>query len=339
MTLHSAHIKGQLAMDGARINGSVKGTSLVAQGLRAESDVILRHGFQTAGTVSLEGAEVAGELTLQGARLGAPPAGFSLDARNLRADGDVIIGSRTALIGPIRFAGAHIGRLSLPSTGELPALASAAGWQLGDLWGGPRTNRRLAAQWLDTQTSTQPWQEVAALYERIGQPADARWIRYRSAVRSTRSGPPSSRIGRWVSWATTGHGYYAAPLTVGWLLGIFLVAWAVTGLNAGAFTTGTTPTIRQAIVAEHQANGITTPPPVPGRVPARDWNETWDAPEFQPWTYALATAVPTTSSAASQPWTPGAGGVGVVLAALRAASWIFTALFLAGITGLLRKQT
>jgi hypothetical protein len=55
--------------------------------------------------------------------------------------------------------------------------------------------------------------------------------------------------------------------------------------------------------------------------------------------YALTTAFP--AAAATQPWAPPTDGwaPAVVFYVLRLLAWVFTALLLAGVTGLLRKQT
>lgn len=75
-----------------------------------------------------------------------------------------------------------------------------------------------------TASPRQPWQKLAAVYEGNGQPADVRWMRYRSAVRSSRGTKGAQR--GWARQAyrwTSGHGYY--PLTaLSWLVVIFGLA-------------------------------------------------------------------------------------------------------------------
>lgn len=340
VSLNGAQISGQLGMVGAKLRGhSPEGWSLDAQDLRVDLGAYFRGGFESAGGLNLDGTDIGGQLSMVGARVGLMKSGYSIDGRHLRVGHDAILGAADQFAGPLRLVGGRFNRLVLPVDAEPPVVGNVAGWQVGDLIGRPRTDRTCAAQWLEGQSTAQPWLEIASFYDRIGQPSDARWMRYRSAVRTTGHGSRWSKPGRWLYRITTGHGYYAAPLTLGWLLAIFLTAWTLTASHPDDFTTATTATIRQDIVDQQQAAGVASPPPVPGRVPASAWNDAWDTPEFQPWTYALSTAVPTTSSATSQPWTPRAGWLSAVLAVLRALSWIFTALFLAGITGLLRKQT
>ncbi len=341
VTLHGSKVGAQLSMTGARLGRSTDdGWSFDGQDLEIGTDAFFDDDFIATGTVTLHGARIGGHASFDRARIqGKDGDGCSLDLRMLQAQSDLYLGEHPEIAGTIRLTGSRIQRLVVAQATEPPPLDDVAGWSLGDLAGRPRTHRKSAAAWLAGQHTAQPWLELAALYDRIGQPSDARWIRYRSAVRSSSNGSWVSRAGRGIYRATTGHGYYPARHTLAWLLAIFLTAWTLTATHTDDFTTTTTPTIRQSITDQQKVAGIKSPPPVPGRVPASDWNDAWDTPEFQPWTYALSTAVPTTSSATSQPWTPRAGWLSAVLAGLRAASWIFAALFLAGITGLLRKQT
>jgi hypothetical protein len=206
-----------------------------------------------------------------------------------------------------------------------------------------RTDRRAAAGWLDSQWAAQPWQELATVYDRNGQPADARWIRYRSAVRSTRNTKGWSWLGRQTYRWTTGHGYY--PLAAaGWLIVIFGIAWSLAAAWADEFTTTTTDTISadltaraEAAATSGQAEDPPIPEPLPGRVPAAWCTHGWDVPCLDPPVYALTTAFP--AAAATQAWTPPDGWLTVVFYVLRLLAWVFTALLLAGVTGLLRKQT
>ncbi|MEV5000456.1 hypothetical protein [Nocardioides sp. LML1-1-1.1] len=342
ITLHGARIAGQLGMVGARVHGrSDQGWSLDGQDLRIGQGAFLRDGFEMAGPLNLDGAEIGGQLSMRAARLGGhTDQGWSVNGRNLRVAHDALLGPDLQLAGSLYLVGSRFHRLAVAAGAtEPPPLANVAGWQLGDLIGRPRTDPGCAARWLDSQTTAQPWQELANLYDRIGQPSDARWIRYRSAVRSARHGSRSSRVASWFSRWTTGHGYYPVRRTLTCLLAVFVIALLLSSQRTDDFTTATTATIRQAVLDDQRVAGATNPAAVPGRVPASAWDERWDVAQFQPLTYALSTAVPTTSSATSQPWTPRTGWLSAVLAVLRALSWIFTALFLAGITGLLRKQT
>lgn len=54
-----------------------------------------------------------------------------------------------------------------------------AGYLVHDIHGLLRTDRKAAKDWLDNSTvfTSQPWEELARVYDRNGQPADARCLR------------------------------------------------------------------------------------------------------------------------------------------------------------------
>ena len=70
---------------------------------------------------------------------------------------------------------------------------SASGWRLGDVRGKIRHDKKAAADWLSRDNAkefvAQPWHELANVYERNGQPADARWMRWKAARGVTRTSP------------------------------------------------------------------------------------------------------------------------------------------------------
>jgi hypothetical protein len=262
----------------------------------------------------------------------------------MRVDGDLFLDEDFTAAGTVGLRRADIGSLVVGADAEsLPRLGEVTGWRIQDVRGVIRTERKAAADWLSSQPAPQPWQEAAAVYERNGQPADARWMRYRSAVRSTRSTKGLSWLGRQTYRWTTGHGYY--PLAaLFWLAAIFIVALGLTAAWADDFTTATTATIRDDLTtrAESTASGAqaedpSIPDPLPGRLPAAWCTDGWDVACLNPPVFALTTAFP--AAAATQPWAPPDDWRTVVFYVLRLAAWVFTALLLAGVTGLLRKQT
>ena len=334
-----AHLGGELSMSGATLTGN-GGDSLFADGLHVESGVFLDDGFTAAGAIRLHGAHLVGELNMRGATLtGTDTFGNSLVADILQADSDVFLDGFTAA-GPIRFSSARIGNLIVGADPtRLPPLGDVTGWQVHDMHGVVRTDRKASAAWLAEQTSAQPWQELAAVYDRNGQPADARWIRYRSAVSST----PQFRERPFVSAArhiyryTTGHGYY--PLAaLAWLVVVFALALNFTATWSDDFNTALTPVIREDLTSRAAAGKIGLEgPPFPGRVPNSLCGPGWDTGCLSAPYYALTTAVPAAASA--QPWEPPAGYPTLIFSTLRLLAWVFTAVLLAGVTGLLRKQT
>ncbi|MFI5706992.1 hypothetical protein [Kribbella sp. NPDC051620] len=331
--LMSAQVTGSLSMSGASINGTNRrGVSMAADRLRVDSRVTL--GFTTAGAVRLAGARIGGQLILSGAHLrGTNAAGQSLIADGLHCERKLVLKKDFSAVGPLSFAGAEIQHLVVGDTaGELPTLGDVTGWTVQDVSGRIRTDRTAAAAWLSTQPAAQPWQALAAVYDRNGQPTDARWIRYKSAVRSTKGTAMPIWLARQAYRVTTGHGYY--PLVaLFWLALIFIGATTIAATSADQFTTPTTAAIRTDLATRGQS-------PVPGRAPASQCSRsTWDVPCLDPLTYGLSTAFPVIG--ATNTWTPSsnAQALAITFHTMRLLSWIFAAILLAGITGLLRKQT
>lgn len=263
----------------------IGGDWLAADGFSVDGD-LRAHGLGVDGHINLEGATLGGDLLLEevsASRLilpETPPDGFTF------------------------LAGCDVGALATSDTP--PKLGGAAGLKIGDLYGPMREDVSLTINWLRDAIwfVPQPWEELAKVYSRNGQPGDARRLRVSAARETTKHAKLWSRIARTVHGATVGYGYH--PLwSVVWLGAIF-VAVGVIGWCAP-----------QAFVATSTT-----------------------AAAFDPWTYALATTGPA-SAVVAPDWAPSAPGYAAILYALtglKAASWVLTALFLAGITGLLRKD-
>jgi hypothetical protein len=80
----------------------------------------------------------------------------------------------------------------------------------------------------------QPWHELASVYDRNGQPADARWLRREAArgvTRTSRSGP---KLVRWIYGALTGHGYYRLRAAF-WLVLAVLVTISIVATHRADF--------------------------------------------------------------------------------------------------------
>jgi hypothetical protein len=342
--LQYAHVIGPLYVSASLSGKDNEGNSLRADVIEAGGALFLE--IEAQGSVRLGGAKVANQFSMKGARLkGTGPLGNSLVANGIVVGQDLFLDDGFSAAGPIWLRSADIGTLVLAEDeASLPRLGEVIGWRVRDVRGAIRTNRKVAARWLDSQHTSQPWQELAAVYERNGQPADARWIRYRSAVNSTKGTPLPVWTGRQLYRWTTGHGYYPL-LALVWLVGIFLLSFALSTRWADDFTTPTTNSIREELSRIEGTPAVQTMkpsmdgPPYPGRVPASWWSESWEVSQFRPAVYALATAFP--AAASVQPWSPPDDRWGPTEAflVLRLFAWVFTALLLAGVTGLLRRQT
>ncbi|TCO32404.1 hypothetical protein EV652_10410 [Kribbella steppae] len=292
----------------------------------------MNSGFTTAGAVRLAGARIGGQVSLSGAELGGIDSkGRSLVADGLKCDRKLLLSNGFSAVGSVSMAGAEIQLLEVGDTpGSLPTLGDATGWTLQDVNGVIRTDRRAAAAWLSTQAAAQPWQALAAIYDRNGQSPDARWMRYKSALRSTKNTSKLVWLTRQAYRVTTGHGYY--PLVaLAWLVLILLVATTLTAVWGDQFTTATSTAIRADLASQMS--------PVPGRVPAGLCSTGWDVPCLDPLAYGLATAFPVIGP--GHTWTPPDDSWTLTGAfhAMRLMAWVFAAILLAGVSGLLRKQT
>jgi hypothetical protein len=133
-----------------------------------------------------------------------------------------------------------------------------------------------------------------------------------------------------------GYGYY--PLVAAlWLIGAIGVSWLIVANTEAAFT----PTAANTVTWRTPPPVGKPAPPITGATPCEELQDRSSC--LDPVLYALDNALPgalATGQAAM--WTAnGAEGVNVwipyTLGGLKIASWIFVALLLAGVTGLLRK--
>jgi hypothetical protein len=306
---------------------------------------------QVAGSLLLRAATVSGGIHAEGARIarhfdfaGATLSNPDGDALNLEgATVNALLLDNVAIAhGGLFLSYATIRTLSLgnemPLAG-LPRLTDAQGWAIGTVHGFLSTDRKSARDWLDSidQPSfdgsrpvfaSQPWHELAEIYDQIGQPEDARWLRYNAARRTTRVAPWPSKIARWPYAAFVGYGYY--PLfVVAWLAALWLTVFVLCSTNASAFTPSQ-PSAAMASVNEDGRERVRVTGATPG--PA-------DYPPFDPALFAVDTAIPAVPTGQSSAWrVTGNTWLPGVLAAVKALAWVLTALLLAGVTGLLRKD-
>jgi hypothetical protein len=155
-------------------------------------------------------------------------------------------------------------------------------------------------------------------------------MRFWCAVRATQRARLRNKPVRWIYLITTGHGYYPLIALV-WLTAMFIGAFAITATHHDDFTTPTTAQVAKLLSAETHA------PIGPGRVTANNChNPAWDTPCLND--LVFATSVTLSPVVGPQAWSPPDGWVGIALVTLRVFAWIFVALLLAGLTGLLRKQ-
>jgi hypothetical protein len=260
-------IRGQLVLQGATL-ANQGGDALILDGADIKSGAFLNPVTAT-GEIRAIGVTISGELSLQGAIL----TNEGGDALALRAARLARLHLTPAEVkGTIALDAAQISELTTPD--DMTVLIDnelfAAGWRLGDVRGGIRHDRKAAARWLSRDNATdefvaQPWHALANLYERNGQPADARWMRWKAARGVTRTSPLGPKLIRWIYGALTGHGYY--PLVAAlWLILAIVVSGVIVATHDEAFT----PTDTNKVAWRRPPPEGQPSPPITGDTPCRD---------------------------------------------------------------------
>ena len=335
-------VGGQLNLDGATLMNP-GGDALSLDEADIKGSMFARRKFSATGGVRGPGMTVGGQLDLNGATLMNPPTkrhpdrhALNLNGANIK--GDLWLRDISMCQGTLNLTACAVGVLVVgKGLEELPPLASAAGWRVRDISGHLRHDRAAAIKWLDTSSTftASPWEEIARLYDRNGQPADARRVRFAAAHRTARHAPWRSKPIRWFYALTVGYGYYPLLAAV-WLAVAVLAATVLTAAFPAAFL----PTGVNARASNAITQGADCPSAAELLTAATDAKcRTPGYPELKPFTYALATVSPASAIAqpAWAPLAPGAALLEVGLTALKLFGWILTALLLAGLTGLLRK--
>ncbi len=224
-----------------------------------------------------------------------------------------------------------------------------------DLRGVVRSDRRATRRWLDTAPAfvAQPWHELAQVYDRNGQPADAKYLRLHAARRATQTSPWWSKPPRVAYDLLVGYGY--RPLLAGaWLIAALLVAFVITSTHKASFEPGNITQAQAALTAGTEP--MTTSSGLPGTsgptgaaggagstartVPTGNTRcqDLTGYPCLRPGLYALDTVLPpTVTTGQGTAWRPTTTWIAYTLTFLKAFGWLLTALLLAGVTGLLRK--
>ena len=235
----------------------------------------------------------------------------------------------------------------------------ATGWQVADVHGLIRSSPRAATRWLGSSLpgretcpknadaqgeqrfrrdgfTAQPWHALAAVYDRNGQPADARRLRFTAANKTTTHVPWYSKPLRWIYLVVAGHGYY--PLLAAlWLVGVLALGFLIVENNLEHFIPADMTAAAEAATTHADENQALAPDPITAADSCMLYP---DYPCFNSFNYALAGVVPPATGALKADWTISSTAPAVLafgLPGLRILAWIFTAILLAGVTGLLRK--
>lgn len=329
LDLAETTVGGHVNLRGAQLLSQSR-NALHAAKLRTGSDLYLR-GVKTSATVVLDGARIGGNLNCKGADLTALHS--ALHGMNMQVEGSVLLEKEFRATSErymaVRIRGSRIGGQLVLRGGAakgptaaldvkhvkvgqelfLPADFADGRVELDGLTyaGSPRDST--LDEWLDLlanktpQYATQPYAQLAAAHQAAGHERDVRRIRVAQQRDLLRRG----RLTRWsrawhrVTGATVGYGYRPATALL-WLLGTLAVSAAVV-LGSGAVRCSTVEQIGYAL-------------------------------------NAAAPLVKTDAVQRCQVATTTTSGQFVVVATwiLQLLAWAFATLFVAGFTGLVRKN-
>lgn len=361
LNLGSAEVGINLLMDGVQIVGRTDAHSLrVKEALRLDyADLNSHQGIslnlsfaQVGGNAILDHTQVSGQLVASGTRFGgglylshATIASRAVDTINLEGASMVSLHIvNTVLIsGALNLNRTSIGHLDVGIPGgslRLPPLSAALGWKLSTIGTPLLSNRRAAAAWLRTIPTArkgnrsfpaEPWKELARVYESMGQREDARFLRRMAARLTTRATRGWSRVGRSLYGAFVGYGYRPG-LVVPWIVVLWVSAFGLASSYPDDFRP-TNPSAVAVTIPDSSGGSHTVP------VTGASENLPEGYPKFSPELIALDTSIPPIASGQSTAWRVTenqvlAGTLGV----FKTLGWALAALFLASLTGIIRKD-
>ncbi|MCT7293898.1 hypothetical protein NVV99_23620 [Rhodococcus sp. PAE-6] len=327
-----AHV---LALDGATVTGALLAGNADA-GPAAISE------FRATGVLSARRARFENHLDLRGAK----PRSISTD--HLKIDLDSVTVRELSLPAhgciDLDLSRAKITNLITPDDQEPQYPVLATGWEIGDLRGHIRTDPAAANRWLThaqaRDVSPQPWHALATVYERNGHPTEGRRLRYTAANKVTKAAPWRSKLPRWLYRYSAGHGYH--PLRAAWLLLAALMAgFLLVEMNREHFV----PTsLSEATTVADTVSGEAAPAEVEQSRTITGADDCAIHPQYpclDAFSYALTGVLPAATGITRPDWaisTDAPLWLKAGIPALRILAWIFAAILLAGVTGLLRKS-
>jgi hypothetical protein len=350
------------------------GNALTADGANVKGSVVLREGFRAEGAVRLLGAQIGGDLACRGG-IFRNPGKDALCADGANVKGEVFLSDRLSAEGEVRLLGAQIegdldcrgGRLS-EVTAQNAAISGTLFWQgveatsldlinasagslvddekswpakgnlfldgfvYGHISGNRPRDAKTRLRWLALQPEfkPQPYNQLARVLREAGHARGARRVLYEMESRR-RKAEDQGLFSRLMSRAfktTLGYGYYPHRIAVGGLVFLITMGWWL--FRQGYFAGAVVPTDRDAYycIRTH------------GRPPDH----------YQPFTafiYSLENSVPLFNLGQKDLWTadPSPRGSRRWADFLRAFrwcqivfGWLFSTLFVAGVTGVVRKE-
>ncbi len=311
------------------------GFALNADSVKVSGNVFLRNKFSVEGEVRFRGAEIGGQLDCSGAHFG-DASGLNLENatvkqaflwRGLGSNSPVSLNLGHASVGP--FADEE---QSWPRKGNL----LLDGFVYQRIGAGP-TSAEKRLEWLARQPDgfvPQPYRQLAKVLRERGDDAGARKVLIAMENARLRFGGLSAiqRAASWILWATVGYGY--TPLrALGWIVGFVLLGTILFSWGDGAGV--------MAQVDKKDSSAQLEP--------------------FNPFIFSLENFLPLVDLHMAKHWMPDPNATPVPLflpfsdsAAPVTPSlgrylrcylwahillgWFFTSMFIAGITGLVRRE-
>ncbi|MBO0801629.1 MAG: hypothetical protein J2P25_00935 [Nocardiopsaceae bacterium] len=221
--LRSVQLGERLVLDDAELRNP-PGRACRLTRARVAADVFC-DGMVVEGQFRLPRAVIGGALTLLNVELRNPEA-KAIDARSMQVQ--ELQWRPKAVEGSVDLANAMIGVLrdKLDTWPEKVFLDGLTYQALDD---DPLTPAGERLDWLDhnvDKDQPQPYEYLAAYYDSIGQPAQARAVRYAREKRRRRDKGPAIRTWSWLQDITVGYGY--RPLrALGWLALLLLIGSVV----------------------------------------------------------------------------------------------------------------
>ena len=356
--LVGAEISGSLDCDGAVLTDASEGKVLVADGMKVGRDISLGEGFTAAGTISLESAQIAGSLS---AGIKKPPGAeteTAFHASGMQIAHELRWEPAEPFTGPVNLEDAQVGLLKDDWSGDRGAangfwpaggLLRLDGFRYNRLGGDhpatakqrrgwlqsqflPKRRRRIrdlfrkkaAAQDRESRFATQPYEQLATVYQQGGQDTEARLIALarRQDVREYGD----------LTWYR---------LTLNWLVDKSIKygyqTWRAVGLLAGLYLAA----VMIFWAAQHHANLIMPVGTLPSGTAPAAMHCMSSYPCFYPAGYAIDVVIPIINVHQASYWGPNGhvpwGDALTIFTWLATAlGWLLATLAVAGYTGLVR---
>jgi hypothetical protein len=349
VTFHRATVQGQIVLRGGQIGANLNLTGLsienptkVALDLeraRISGDVFMRPDNNPDGELEKKPFKIIGGIVATSATIGGS---LIIDEATFQTDeGERLLLSRMAVSGVFRFIKSNVGRgeMSLANAKALALADDMTGWpaagqlmlngfDYGAFSGDAPTGWRQRVDWVrrhrqTAQFNPQPFTHLATVLRRTGNERDARMV---AIVREREARRHMTPFSLWwlrnvLMEATCGHGYRP------WLAAVWAFAFILLGtLVFQCADRGFAPAKEAALTKYREGKAL----------PA-------DYPPLVPFVYSADVFLPIVNLQQKEYWAPDPStDEGYTAWIYRPfhilAGWFFTTIFVAGVSGLIRKD-